>query len=325
MAIEKINTSLKNPDAEDFWGDLMQVSAELMCAERSSLMIFDEKKGTFTVKAAIGVKADEIREQSENVGERVARLVLQEGKPVVVADINKIGLPAAPSDRRYKTGSFICYPFIIGDRKIGVLNVTDKADGTAYGEFELDLLNAIAPQVAILIDWATLRNKTGELEQLSITDQLTGLLNRRYLEERLAEEIKRSSRYGYPMSFLMIDVDDFGKINKDFGVLTGDQVLREIVQAMKSNLRSADVAARYGGEEFCVLLPQTTISEAGIIAERIRQSVEKIVFPLRQITVSIGVTSSSYGTQTAEEIIKAADEAMRKAKKKGKNKVQAGF
>lgn len=321
-AVEKFNASLKNLDTEDFWSDLIRISAELMRAERSSLMIYDEKNDSFMVKAAIGVKADEIKKQRGSVGAKIARLVLQEGKPLVVADIKKIGLPAAPADWRYKTASFICYPFIIGERKIGVLNIADKTDGAAFGEFDLDLLNAIAPQFAVLIDRATLKNKTGELEQLSITDPLTGLLNRRYLEERLAEEIKRSNRYGYPMSFLMIDVDDFGKFNKDFGVLTGDRVLRQAVQAMRATLRSADVAARYGGEEFCVLLPQTTIAEATTIAERIRQSIEKIEFPSRKITVSIGVSTFSYNTSTAEDIIRAADEAMRRAKKQGKNNVQ---
>lgn len=321
-AVEKFNASLKNIDTEDFWTNLMQISAELMRSERSSLMVFDEKSNALKVKAAIGVTADTIKAESENLGKRVARIVLEQGKPVVVADVGKIGLQPAPSDWKYKTGSFICYPFTIGERKVGVLSVADKADGTAYGEFDLELLEAIAPQVAVLIDRANLKNKAGEFEQLSVTDPLTGLLNRRYLEERLAEEIKRSNRYGYPMSFLMIDVDDFGKFNKDFGVLIGDDVLRQAAKAMKGTLRSADIAARYGGEEFSILLPQTTLAEAQTIAERVRQSVENIDFPSRQITISVGIANYSTDVSNAGEIIKAADEAMRRAKQSGKNNVQ---
>lgn len=322
-AVERFNASLKHIDTEDFWPGLLQISSELMNAERSSLLLFDEKTESLTVRAAIGATADSIASTSEGVGERVARGVLSDGKPVVVSDVSKIGLGAAPADWKYKTGSFICYPFMIGDRRIGVLNVADRVDGASYDEFDLEVLDAIAPQVAIVLDRAEIKNRAGRFETLSVTDPLTGLLNRRYLEERLSEEIKRSNRYGYPMSFLMIDVDDFGKFNKDFGVLVGDKVLREAVNAMRSTLRGADIAARYGGEEFCVLLPQTTLTEARTIAERIRRSVEGIEFPERQITISIGISSFAFGISTAEDIINAADEAMRRAKTGGKNQVVA--
>lgn len=322
-AVERFNASLKDIDTEDFWPGLLQISSELMNAERSSLLLFDDKADRLTVRAAIGATAESITSTSEGVGERVARGVLSEGKPVVVGDITKIGLGAAPADWKYRTGSFICYPFMIGDRRIGVLNLADRADGASYDEFDLEVLNAIAPQVAVVIDRAEIKSRAGRFETLSVTDPLTGLLNRRYLEERLSEEIKRSNRYGYPMSFLMIDIDDFGKFNKDFGVLVGDKVLREAVNSMRSTLRGADIAARYGGEEFCVLLPQTTLSEAKTIAERIRRSVESIELPERRITISIGISSFASGIATADEIIKTADDAMRLAKSGGKNRVVA--
>ena len=121
--------------------------------------------------------------------------------------------------------------------------MADKADGAPYDESDLALLNAIAPQVAVLIDRADLINKAGAFEQLSVTDALTGLLNRRYLEERLAEEIKRSNRYGYPMSFMMIDVDHFKSYNDTFGHAAGDKALIMVAQAFRETLRSADIAA----------------------------------------------------------------------------------
>ena len=321
-AVEKFNASLKNIDTEDFWSNLMRVSAELMRAERSSLLVFDEKSDTLTVKAAVGATADNIKNERENIGERVARLVLQNGKPVVVADVGKIGLQPAPTDWKYKTNSFISYPFSIGERRIGVLNVADKADGAAYSEYDLDLLNAIAPQVAVLIDRAALKNKAGEFEQLSVTDALTGLLNRRYLEERLSEEIKRSNRYGYPMSFMMIDVDDFKSFNDNFGHAEGDKALKMVGYSLRETLRSADVAARYGGEEFSILLPQTTPGEAETIAERLRENIASAEFANRQITVSIGIASCCLELNSAQELIVAADKALYEAKRRGKNNVQ---
>lgn len=321
-AVQKFNDNLKNIDAEDFWTRLAQISAELLRAERSSILLFDEKSETFSVKAAIGARAEIIKNETQKIGARVANAVFQEGKAVVVADVNKIGVRAAPLEWSYKSASFISYPITVGTRKIGVLNFTDASDGKIYGEHDLELLNAIAPQFGVAVDRVMLKGEAKQLVELSVTDDLTGLLNRRYLQPRLEEEIKRSNRYGYPMSFVLIDVDDFGKFNKDFGVLVGDDVLRQTVKSMTATLRGEDVAARYGGEEFCVLLPQTTLREAVAIAERMRQSVEKIDFPSRKITVSLGVTTFSHDISTSETIIKSADDALRQAKLKGKNNVQ---
>lgn len=321
-AVEKFNASLKNLDTDDFWINLTRVSAELMRAERGSLLVFDEKNDALTVKAAVGVTADRIRSETKRVGERVAKLVLQNGRPIVVGDIRKIGLPAAPADYNYKTNSFISYPFTIGSRRVGVLNVTDKADGESYGEADLELLNAIAPQVAVLIDRATLKSQAGEFETLSVTDMLTGLLNRRYLEERLAEEIKRSNRYGYPMSFLMIDVDHFKSYNDNFGHAEGDRALTIVGRCLRETLRGADIAARYGGEEFSILLPQTTLAEAETIADRLRENVAGTDFPNRQITISVGIASCSLELNSTRELIIAADRALYEAKRRGRNNVQ---
>ncbi len=318
-SVGKFNESLKKIDSEDFWINLTQICAEMLRAERASLLIFDEQQQTLKTEAAVGSPAFSNAERK--IGERIAQKTLDTGKPLIAESPAQIGLPAAP-DGEYKTDSFIVYPITIGERKLAALNFTDRAGGESFNQYDLELLEAITPQIAVAIDRAGLKNKAGEMEQRSVTDALTGLLNRRYLEERLIEEIKRSNRYGYPMSFVMIDVDEFGKFNKDFGVLVGDEVLRQTVKAMVSTLRGADIAARYGGEEFCVLLPQTTLSEALMIAERIRQSVENIRFPQRQITISVGVTTFTFEVSTPEQIIKTSDIALRAAKQSGKNNVQ---
>ncbi len=321
-AVRKINESLRNIDAEDFWSALNNTSAEIMRAERSSLLVLDKKTGAFTAKAATGIKADFIKTTKQYLGERVARDVLNRDEAMVVADINKIGLPAAPEDWLYKSASFISYPITIGERKIGVLNLTDKADGDSFDNFDLVLLDAIMPSLAVMIDRADLKNKAGEFEQLSVTDALTGLLNRRYLEERLTEEIKRSNRHNFPMSFMMIDVDEFKSFNDNFGHLEGDKALQVVGSCLKETLRDEDVAARYGGEEFSILLPQTTSEKAAIIGERVRERVEQTCFPNRQVTISIGIASCSLRLNSAEDLVSAADKALYEAKRSGKNKVQ---
>ncbi len=322
-AVQRFNENLSEIDSEDFWFRLTQISAELMRAERSSLLMFDEKSEKLSFKAAIGSNADAVENERENLGTRVARKVLENGKPLVVEDIYKIGLKTAPDGWNYKSNSFISYPLSIGMRKIGVLNLTDKTDGEPYNDFDLQLLDSIMPQLAVLIDRAALKHKAGEFEQLSVTDALTGLLNRRYLEERLAEEIKRSNRHGFPMSFMMIDVDDFKSYNDNFSHPEGDKALKLVAHCLKETLRGADVAARYGGEEFSILLPQTTLDEAKTIAERVRENVEKTKFDKRRITVSIGIASCSQVICNAREIVSAADKALYKAKELGRNNVQS--
>ncbi|MCY7346692.1 MAG: sensor domain-containing diguanylate cyclase, partial [Pyrinomonadaceae bacterium] len=269
-----------------------------------------------------GIKSDFIKSGKEILGERVSRNVLNSGEAVVIEDIRKIGLPAAPADWLYKSASFISYPITIGNRKIGVLNLTDRVGGEVYNDADLELLRAIVPQIAVLIDRAGLKHKAGEFEQLSVTDALTGLLNRRYLEERLTEEIKRSNRHGFPMSFMMIDVDEFKSYNDNFGHPEGDKALQTVGSCLKETLRGADVAARYGGEEFSILLPQTNSEEAAVIAERVRERVEKVCFPNRQITISIGVASCSLSLNSPRDLVSAADKALYAAKRKGRNNVQ---
>jgi len=321
-AVGKFNESLKQIDSEDFWTHLTGISAELLKAERSSLLVFDEKSDTFIAKAATGIKSDFIKKARENLGARVSRNVLNGGEAVVVEDINKIGLRAAPDDWLYKSDSFISYPIAIGERKIGVLNLTDRADGEVYSDYDVELLDVIMPQLAVLIDRASLKRKAGEFEQLSVTDTLTGLLNRRYLEERLTEEFKRSNRHGFSMSFMMIDVDEFKSYNDSFGHTAGDKALQIVGVCLKENLRGADVAARYGGEEFSILLPQTNSEEAYTIAERIRERIENTNFTNRQVTVSIGIASCSSSLNSSKDLILAADKALYKAKRRGKNNVQ---
>jgi diguanylate cyclase (GGDEF)-like protein len=261
------------------------------------------------------------------VGEGVSGKVIDTGKPLVVTDVRLEGLTPASPMRKYKTNSFISYPITIGGRKVGVLNITDKSGGRSFDEVDLSLLEIVGPQVALALERAEWQERANEFQLMSITDPLTSLTNRRYLEERLTEELNRSRRYDYPMSFLMIDIDDFKAYNDNNGHQAGDLALQITAHCLKGALRSADVASRYGGEEFCILLPQTGIAEAGAIAERIRQRVRTADFPhgktqpLGRVTVSIGVSTFSSIVNTSENIIAAADRALYQAKSMGKDRV----
>ncbi|HYE14498.1 MAG TPA: sensor domain-containing diguanylate cyclase, partial [Pyrinomonadaceae bacterium] len=323
---EVLNTALP----EEAYSTILRHSTDLLRAERGSLLLYDERAGELAVMAAVGPRADVARESRVRLGEGVAGTVLREGRPVVVRDVSALaGWEPAPAERSYKTGSFISYPILVGGRRVGVINVTDKAGGGSYDEEDLGLLDLIAPQMALAIDRAEWHQKATQFQLLSITDPLTNLVNRRYLEERLQEELERSKRHRFAMSFLMVDIDDFKAYNDRHGHQAGDLALEMTAQCLKTALRSADVAARYGGEEFSILLPQTGLSEARVIADRIRRRIERTHFPhgkaqpLGAVTVSIGISAFGPDLDTPASIIFAADQALYAAKSRGKNTVEA--
>ena len=327
-SLQSFTSGINASDAKETYSSILSQSTEMLRARRSSLLLYDEASNELTVKAALGPHAKSASAERVRLGDGVSGEVMLHGQPLVVRDMDASGRVPAPADRRYMTRSFISYPISIRGRKLGVLNVTDKDDGSPYDETDLGLIETLAPQMALALDRADWQEKAVQFQLISITDPLTGLLNRRYLEERLAEELRRSERQSYAMGFLMIDIDDFKYYNDQNGHQAGDLALEMTAQCLKSVLRAADVASRYGGEEFCILLPQTSLDEAAAIAERIRQRVERtrvphgITQPLGVVTVSIGVSAFDETLQTPTAIIGAADRALYLAKRKGKNRVE---
>ncbi len=320
IGLKRFNESLSRVDADDFWMRVTQTSAELLNAERASLLILDEAENKLTAKAAIGSAIDLIN--AENVGSRVARKAIERGLPVTVADLASIGIESAPRDWRYRSSSFISFPIAIGDRNLAVMNFTDRAGGDAFTDRDIELLSTIAPQIAVALDRTQFKTKATEFEKRSVTDALTGLRNRGYLEERLTEEISQARRYRSSMCLLMIDVDNFKSYNDSFGHPAGDTVLALVAGAFRDTLRTADVAARYGGEEFAILLPHTASDEAAAIAERIRKRIEHTSFPERSVTISIGIASYSNEFEEPKDWITAADMALYEAKHHGRNSIR---
>ncbi|HEC97869.1 MAG TPA: GGDEF domain-containing protein [Nitrospirae bacterium] len=172
-----------------------------------------------------------------------------------------------------------------------------------------------------------LQTANEKLRELAFRDGLTGLYNHLYFQELMEREMERASRYGHPLSLIMIDIDHFKKINDTYGHPQGDIVLKKIAAVISLTLRSSDIAARYGGEEFSIVLPETALKGAAVLAERIRLAVEKLKIPLncKQITqtVSLGVTTYDPEKRKVKKgiIIDAADKALYSSKKNGRNRV----
>jgi diguanylate cyclase (GGDEF)-like protein len=171
----------------------------------------------------------------------------------------------------------------------------------------------------------TLRRQNEELERLSLTDSLTGLSNRRFLMQRLNEEALRYRRTRHDVAVLMLDVDHFKKYNDTYGHPAGDEVLKKVARILQVTAREVDCVARYGGEEFCLMLPETSVAGALKLAERIRTRMAAEQLPGENVTLSIGVASLPGDGETPDDVIAAADEALYRAKREGRDRVvQAG-
>jgi diguanylate cyclase (GGDEF)-like protein len=172
------------------------------------------------------------------------------------------------------------------------------------------------------------------LKYIGLTDALTGVYNRRYMDRRLAEEIARARRQSYAISCMYIDVDHFKQVNDTHGHQAGDDVLREVASRIKAELRMSDALGRFGGDEFVVLLIDADLESAGIVAQRIRASVADQAFLLAEgqglaVTVSIGVAAlPDVGRElpieeVAQQLVAQADAALYEAKQQGRNRVVA--
>ena len=170
-----------------------------------------------------------------------------------------------------------------------------------------------------------LRIANNQLEIMAITDGLTEVYNHRYFMEQIHEKFEKSKKQSTPLSLLMIDIDHFKTFNDNHGHMTGDLVLKEIAQILKSSCRGEDIVARYGGEEFSVILPGTDSHEAETVAEKIRTAVEKHQTSngdeAQRVTVSIGLDTSREATDSVNDLISSADKALYRAKAQGRNRV----
>lgn len=217
--------------------------------------------------------------------------------------------------------SFIGAPIKRKDKLLGFINL-DAATPNFFETKHLSRLQALADQAAIAIEKARLFK---EMEQLAITDSLTGLYNRRYFFAFTENEIERSRRYKKNLSIIMMDIDHFKDVNDRFGHQIGDQVLKEIADICLSILRKVDVMCRYGGEEFTILLPETGEADAAHAAERICTAISSARLKTEKgdvsVSVSIGVVEMDKSHSSLEKLLAAADQALYTAKETGRNRV----
>ena len=336
---EKINETLVVEEVLDL---VVKLTLEVTKAERGFLMLrSDENPEQLACKAAFDLSGTQLL--NERISMSICNKVLSTGQAVTVVD--------ATMDEEFQTAKSImslnlrtlmCVPLQAKGKSLGVLYVDSQAVVNTFTEKDLDLLKSIAGHSSGAIENATLysslNNRAAELEEAlakyrkaeheASTDMLTGLNNRRYFQDQSAREIELSKRHHRNMSVIMLDVDHFKKFNDTYGHAIGDEVLKVVGKVMHETVRLSDIACRFGGEEFVTLCPDTDSQGAAVVAERLREAIQKVELtdlegkPIPNITASLGVSSLMPTDERVAEILERADIALYACKAGGRNQVQ---
>ena len=242
-------------------------------------------------------------------------------------DVVARDMPCKHIEAGHHHAQAICIPVSTSDEMLGILTLIDPASGTSQGTaFDQDL-ETIAKEVVGHIGLAITNLRLREnLKRSAIVDPLTGLYNRRYLNETLSREMARAQRGKQTLGIIMLDVDHFKSFNDNYGHEAGDLVLKEVGGRLKQACRASDIACRYGGEEFVLVLPEASFEIVNVRAEEIRNGIKDISLmyggvALPQITISAGVSMFPDNGQIADVLLKAADDALYQAKRNGRDQV----
>jgi diguanylate cyclase (GGDEF)-like protein len=213
-------------------------------------------------------------------------------------------------------GSLISIPLKVNDAVVGVMNLSRSTVG-GFASSEMRLLNLLADQAAVAISNASLHQ---QISRKAYSDTVTGLPNRRALDERLEQEVLMARRTGLPFAIIMMDLDGFKTVNDTYGHAVGDQVLRVFFNYMGLGLRTSDFLARYGGDELTLIMSRTNLESAVLVGEKITEKLEKFNFKapdgkLITLSVSGGIAVHPNHGRTATELMRAADEALYHAKR----------
>ncbi len=251
-------------------------------------------------------------------GEGVAGKVFTTGEPAWIPDVRSSPDFLHYGGRRTDVRSFMCVPLASKGKNIGVL-MLNHPEPNAFEPELLPTMRVLASYLAIAIENAGM---FGLVKSLAEKDSLTLLYNHGAFHEKLAIELERANRYVRPMAVIILDLDHFKEINDRYGHTTGDRVLALVAGALGAHLRKTDIAARYGGDEFAVILPETDLSSAAVIAERIAEGISNVRLDIGgeiviSFTASVGYASCTHDALGRGEILNTADRLMYDSKRQG--------
>ncbi|MDX8395897.1 MAG: sensor domain-containing diguanylate cyclase [Mariprofundaceae bacterium] len=353
IAIEQILEVSIRLSAERDLDRLLELIIEqtnaLLRADRSSLFLVNQEEGYLESKIAQGMREETIRVPMDC---GVVGWVVGHKKLLNVEDVQQDKRHYKAAKGSYPPRSMLSVPLLDAEENVHGVIQAMRLEVDPFSEEEEMLIRAMASQATVSICNAllnqqmkkanaelerkvnerteSLRQKNIELEEISVTDALTGAYNRRYFDQILVQEQSLSDRYGAEFSLIMFDIDFFKKVNDSIGHDAGDMILNQLTALAQSLLRDCDFLFRYGGEEFIVLLPRTGALGAQQLAERVRKTIAQHSFSyvdqlLTDITISLGVaTWDEKDQRKVEKLLKRADQALYCSKNNGRNQVSLG-
>jgi len=313
-------------DIDQLAKEMLQTLSKAIHVSRAILLFEDPASGFFQVRSSY----PESKEESENqfrlhFDSPIVTWLQEQADPLNMRQIGSMPQFKAlwEEERQSLSDShleLLC-PLKGHGKLIGIMGLSRKRSNRIYTQEDIDLVVSVANQAGVLVENAQLYSQA---LTWAITDGLTKLYNHRHMHEYLDKEIARCSRFGTIFSLIMIDIDFFKTYNDTYGHLAGDEVLAGVARCIQSSIRTIDTAFRYGGEEFIVILPETTIEGAFVVADRIRAKIEERVFSGRSsVTASLGIANWPADGTSKEDILLSVDRALYAAKETGRNKVCA--
>lgn len=314
-------------EPEDIYTAIHKAAAQLMPAEAFVITLLDEAnqmiEAVYLIDRAGRARGERIPANCGLSGQVIASGISLCIKDVLEETGSRAGMPldSVHFGDDEEVRSVLAVPMHLGGKVIGMLSAQSYQPYT-YTPEDQYLLEMLAAYAAIALENALL---FGEVQRLAITDSITGIFNHRHLFELARREFTRARRFGRPLSMIMLDIDHFKPVNDTYGHPTGDQVLHSLAHFLQGKIREVDILARYGGEEFTIILPETDLAAAYLLAERLRKEVAAQAFATDKadirITISIGVTTLTEETPDLAALVSCVDSAMYDAKHDGRNRV----
>jgi diguanylate cyclase (GGDEF)-like protein len=306
-------TAISSEDAEQMMGDIVREIQKNFHYDHIGIGIMDYATKDIEIRAEAGSTSQALGKRIA-VGAGILGRVARTGESALVQNAGSGQLAGVLSESR----AVLCLPITYGETLLGVLNVESR-DENAFAPQDVLIMNTLADLLATALHNSFVFQK---MQQTSITDGLTGIKTRRFFWEALSSEWKRASRSGRPFSVVLIDLDKFKEVNDTLGHLEGDLVLARVGRLLEQKCRQSNVVARYGGDEFIILMPETGIEQAQVLAERLRLWLATDpMLEEHKITGSFGVASFPVHGYSVEDMIRVADAGMYVSKHAGGNQV----